>query len=305
MLIKKSLNSDPNFSSLTMSQYVDELKAKKVLLLSSRDLRKKPFLYGEDNYISMLLSEFNKKAIPVTMVLVKEDPQKERENIINNIERSIDDQTLIILHNVSPFNILKTKLRRKATIVMPIYFLSNRTCSFLSNLNNKWGPVFWQVFVDEFIVSSPIVAERLRKMGLIRKISVMPPKYSCPCCCLDLTHLKKFNQTDILPSEVNAVYIGAVFPPRFVLSKIINTLNKDEKRHYTLTIYTSSSVPKQTFRNGNVTVIIYMRTLTDQEKCKILSECDAFVAPFTSTTIDPPLSVIEAEYHGKVILRFG
>lgn len=161
---------------LTISDFLNNLHAKNVLLLSSRDLRKTPLLFGEDNYMSTFVSELNARAVPITFLLV--DRKKGKRELLTNIDSFTNNETVVILHNVSPFYVLKVKLNKKIKVVMPIYFLNNRTCSFLHNLNNRFGPIFWQLFVHEYLFASSEVAKGLKKAGLIRTISIVSPQYT-------------------------------------------------------------------------------------------------------------------------------
>ena len=289
-------------NALKVSDFIDNLKAKKVLLLSSRDLRTKPLLYGEDNYMSTFMSELRARAIPFAFLLV--DESKGTGNLLTEIDHFVDNETLIILHNVSPFYIIKVKFNKKPRVVMPVYFLSNRVCSMLHNLNNRFGPIFWQLLVDEYLVASPAVAEGLKKVGMIRKINIVPPQYSCAYCNYMTNQNRKSHKNGILPSIVNVVYIGKVTEKRFPLLKIIKTMNDDKKRNYKLVIYTSSTIDDQKFQSGNVEVTMFHKKLSEKDKCEILSTCDTFIAPSRLTTMDPPISVIEAEYHGAIVLNF-
>lgn len=252
--------------------------------------------------MSTFMSELRARAIPFAFLLV--DESKGTGNLLTEIDHFVDNETLIILHNVSPFYIIKVKFNKKPRVVMPVYFLSNRVCSMLHNLNNRFGPIFWQLLVDEYLVASPAVAEGLKKVGMIRKINIVPPQYSCAYCNYMTNQNRKSHKNGILPSIVNVVYIGKVTEKRFPLLKIIKTMNDDKKRNYKLVIYTSSTIDDQKFQSGNVEVTMFHKKLSEKDKCEILSTCDTFIAPSRLTTMDPPISVIEAEYHGAIVLNF-
>jgi len=275
------------------------LDTKQVLLLSNRNITVKPFLYGEDYYIHAVISELEKRGIPVKMKVIN------RCNRVKNPPYpEVDKNTLVILHNVSPIHVCKLKMRKKFRVLMPVYFLWNRAASPLSNLRTIFGSVFWQFVVDEYLVPSPNLAEKLKKLGVVRKIRILPPKYSCPFCH-QKDNLKKMELLKAeLPNVVKAVYIGFINHKRFPLRKIIEKLNRDLKRKYELTIYTASPVREKTYCKGNVEVRIVRTKLSEKEKCKVLRESHIYIAPEKGTTMEPSISVIEAEYHGNIIARF-
>jgi uncharacterized protein (UPF0216 family) len=93
-------------------------------------------------------------------------------------------------------------------------------------------------------------------------------------------------------------------PKRFPLTQIIEALNRDEQRKYKLRIYTASQVKEETYQKGNIEVTIIKKTLSDEEKCKILRDSHIFIAPAIGTTMVPSISVMEAEYHGNIVIRF-
>jgi hypothetical protein len=225
-----------------------------------------------------------------------------RDTSSRNIEDLIHKDTLVFLHNVSPFHIIKAKIRKKCKVVVPIYFVWNLEGSIFSNTKGIIGQFLWQPLVNQYLATSAEVAQRLRRIGIARNVTVVGPEYSCPYCDrVDYVSKKKYMMQ--LP-VVKMVYIGAMKPKRFPLQKILQVLNSDRERQYDLKIFTSSEVNEGRFRRGNVDVSVIKKKLSDFEKCGILKESHFFIAPTKGTTMEPPISVTEAEYHGNVIVRF-
>jgi hypothetical protein len=208
-----------------------------------------------------------------------------RDTSSRNIEDLIHKDTLVFLHNVSPFHIIKAKIRKKCKVVVPIYFVWNLEGSIFSNTKGIIGQFLWQPLVNQYLATSAEVAQRLRRIGIARNVTVVGPEYSCPYCDrVDYVSKKKY-----------------MMQP---LQKILQVLNSDRERQYDLKIFTSSEVNEGRFRRGNVDVSVIKKKLSDFEKCGILKESHFFIAPTKGTTMEPPISVTEAEYHGNVIVRF-
>jgi hypothetical protein len=288
-----------------IAKWVSTLAAKRVLLASNRDITVKPFLYGEDYYIHTIVSELERCGVPVNFAIFsgKKMESLGRDAAID-IEKIVDEHTVVILHNVSPFRVCKVKIKKRMKVVMPVYFVWNKLLLAYTNLRGSLGLSFWQPIVDEYLVATPSVAERLRKLGIVRKISILPPEYTCTHCSHIDNSRKRAKLKTQLPRIVEMVYIGSMIPKRFPLPKITDTLNRHSQREYKLRIYTTSQVNNGTYQKGNVEIRIIRRRLSDGEKCKILRESHVFIAPAKGTTMEPSISVLEAEYHGNIIARF-
>jgi glycosyltransferase involved in cell wall biosynthesis len=281
-----------------LKTWIDTLSAKKVLLVSNRDLTMKPFLYGEDYYMHTLAMELEKRKIQVDYLIVPKHNFCKLSIDINKI----DNKELVILQHASPFWLFKAIIKKKIRVVKAVY-LAKQKVSLSTKLRRKLRYLLWQPIIDEYLVPSLILADTLRKLGVVRRISVIPPEYTCIHCSYSENLRKKVDLTKRLPVTVEAVYIGTLTQKRFPLTQILETLNRDCQRTYNLKIYTTSHVKAETYQKGNVEITIIRKKLSDEEKCKILRKSHIFVAPAKNSTIEPPISVIEAEYHGNIIIR--
>ena len=292
-------------NSFNFSNFIKILNANHVFLVSNRDITVKPFLYGEDFYIHGITSKLEKYGISVDYAILQGKKIKYKgQNATVNIGDIVNEHSVIILHNVSPFYALKAKIKKKVRIVMPVYFLWNKSSSLKDTFRTSFGVLFWQPVIDVYLVPSPNLAVALKKRGIIRPIMVLPPEYKCPYCDYTDNLKKRMKLERQLPRVVKAVYIGSLQPRRLPLKKVLETLNRDEQRTYRLTIFTASKVKEESYRIGNAEVNICRRILSGEEKCKILRESHVFIAPAKGTTMEPSISVIEAEYHGNIIARF-
>jgi hypothetical protein len=289
----------------TASIWARNIHEKKVLVLSNQDLTIKPELRGENYYINSLVSKIRNYGINIDVALFKEKKIIFGNHLMfDNLEDIIDDNYLVILHNVSPCFALKTKIVRKAKVAEIKYQVWSKVDNLTANLRSRCGTFLWQALVDEFVVSSFNSARYLERIGIFRKkITLLPPEYSCPLCN-QLNNIKKKEKLNhMLPRVVNCVYIGSLNPKRFSLSKTVVALNRDLDRKYKLTIYTTSQTEDKSYDAGNVEVTIQQKILSASEKCEILRDSHIFIAPAKGTTMDPPISVIEAEWHGNLIMR--
>ncbi len=287
-----------------LQSYAEKFSKEQVLILSNRDLDVRPFLWGEDYYISSLMSQLKRKGIHVDTAIVS--GKKIRVNgssIDENVDEVVHNFTTIILHSNSLSLIFKSRTQNKFKLIMPVYFLKNKCLPTFANLINGFRPLFWQRTVDEYLVASPTIASSLRKIGIIKTINVVPPAYVCPYCNRDGSAGKEELFTKQLPTTVCAVYIGAVLPERFDLKSTVNALERNFGK-YKLTVYTASPVKERLWQENGSTVEVIRKRLSEKEKCEVLKKSHVFVAPKKGTTMEPTISVIEAEYHGNIIGRF-
>jgi len=304
-LIQLCMLKDPFQTALrNMPTLINALVARRVLIISNRDLGVKPLLYGEDYYMHSIASEMERRGILVEFAIFNENKtEPRRRNATIDIEEIVGNHTVVVLHNISPLYICKAKMRKKIWVVMPVYFVWNRI-SPINTIIRSLGLPFWQPLVNEYLVPTPSLAGRLRRLGVVRKISILPPEYTCTHCNQIENSIKRAKLETQLPRVVEMVYIGQMIPKRFPLTTIVNVLNKDDQREYKLGIYTASQVKEETYRKGNAEIRIVRKCLSDKQKCEILRKSDVFIAPAKGTSMEPPISVIEAEYHGNIIVRF-
>ncbi len=285
-----------------LSDWVDTISAQKVVILSkNEDLSRRPILHGEDYYTNSLFEEFVRRGIHVDLCWFNGNSLQVHGGSKKRTNEVIDWGTVVILHGVSPLKIYREKLRGKIKVILPMPFLFNRVRSLSDNLRAIIGVFLLQPLIDEYLTSSSSTAEKLRKLGVLRKLSILPPSYSCPFCTREKYVQKRKCLEQSLPSVTNVVYIGSLIPKRISVDRILSLLSQDLVRQYKLTIYTFSEVNERAYRSKNVEVRIIHRRLVEKEKCEILSAADVFISPAKNTSMNPPLSVIEAEYHGNLI----
>jgi hypothetical protein len=173
----------------------------------------------------------------------------------------------------------------------------------VENLRWSLGRLLWQPVLEEYIATSPHVASGLTKQGVFRRIYLIPPTYFCENCDAN-QHTSKLEQLRrSLPSTVHAIYIGKIRRQRFPLADVMNRLRSDPRRIYELDIYTATPIEERSYKIDNVRINIHRRILSEAQKCDVLSRSHLFVAPKLGTTMDPPLSVLEARYHGNIVLQ--
>ena len=287
----------------TIEDWVRSYTVNQVLLLSNRNIAARPFLYGEDYYMHTLMSKFAELGVSVHIIT-------EHKRNTNSIEakfrtKSIDEMndknTLVILHNTSPYHVCKMRISKRTKVLVPIYFIGHKAFPIHSRLKGIMGLLLWQPLVDEYLVSSLSLAQGLKRLGIIKKINVVRPEYSCSYCDHNENMDKGFNLKRHLPKVVNMVYIGSMSEKRFPLKSLVDGLKRDMERQYKLRIYTASQVPGASYHEGNVEIRILPRRLTNEEKCEILRKSHVFIAPTPGTTMNPSISVIEARFHGNLI----
>jgi glycosyltransferase involved in cell wall biosynthesis len=287
-----------------LQSYAETFAKEQVIIVSNRDLGVRPFLYGEDYYISSLMSQLERKGIHVDTAIVSGKKIRVSGSCIDeNVDEVVHNFTTIILHSNAMSLIFKSKMQNKFKLVMPVYFLKNKCLPTFENLINGLRPFFWQKTVDEYLVASPTIAYGLRKIGVAKTINVVLPAYVCPYCNRGDSTVKEKLFKNQLPTTVYAVYIGPVLPHRFDLKSTVNALERNFGK-YKLTVYTASPVKEQLWQENGSNVEIVCKRLSEKEKCEVLKKSHVFVAPRKSTTMEPTISIIEAEYHGNIIGRF-
>ena len=275
-----------------------------MLFACNRDITLKPHLHGEDYYAYTLFTKLRENRVSVDIAVFSDNAvkfygQDNREDA-QTIDETLRRYDSFLLHGVSPLRLLGVKLRYKVKLLMLVIFLWNRATSNIFNLRWLAGKTLWQPVIDGYVVTSPTLVKGLRCQGIFRRIYVIPPVYECKYCH---SRQNAENQRNRLPQRVKAVYLGSLGPKRFPLVDVIRSLSSDRTRTYELDIYTTTQTPQKTFRIGNVEVNLYNQILSDEEKCRVLRESHLFIAPRDGTTMNPSMSIMEAEYHGITVAR--
>jgi len=297
--------------TLVICHDLKETKKKKthnrVLFVANRDITVKQYIYGEDHYIQSLIKLTREEGgCADVAVIFKDEIKLYRYGGTMSVKNIIDiakDYDVIVLHNVSPAKILRAKLKHKLRTIMPVYFLWNSALPTVSNIVGRIGLTLWQFIVDEYIVPSYSIARGLRLQGIFRKICVIPPLYKCVYCNFEENIKKRSMLTKELPAHVKVVYIGSLNLKRLPLVEVVKRFTKDQSRTYEITIYTADNVDEKVYVVKNVRIKIVKKILSAEEKCRVLRESHMFIAPRRGTTMIPSISVMEADYHGNIIIR--
>jgi hypothetical protein len=288
------------------SDWAKTLRNKRVLVITNRNLNQRPFVFGEDQYVFGLMQELQQNGIQAeTFWLAKKSSaQALKGKKITDLKKVVENYDVIVLHGISPFLLLGAKLKYRLNIVMPVYFLWNKTLPLGSNLKAVLGSTLWQLAVSHYLATSPRVMKGLIARGIFRKIFLIPPTYKCICCNPNLNSHKLSALKAHLPEEVRAVYIGSMENTRFSIDSAIIALRNIKLNSCTLDIYTATARAKQEkIVFGNITVNVTKRLLSEKEKCEVLRDAQIFIAPKFQSTMNPPMCVLEAEYHGNIVIQ--
>jgi hypothetical protein len=300
-LSESLLTNRDDFTSLT-----ETLRDSKVLILTNRDIMNHPRMHGEDSYIYGLYTRLKVHRIEVDVALtVLGKPALVRASQANRVGSlpSLGDYDVIVLHNVSPLWAIRERVKLNTRLLMPVYFLWNKDFHAVGNLRVAIGTWLWQCRVNGFIVASTQIGTTMKRRGVTRKIYFIPPTYACPYCDITKNSEKHLRLTSRLPDRIIVVYIGSIGTRRFHYMSIMNYFYSHPGKKYEFHVYTAALARDATFVHDNVTVNIHQRILSEREKCEVLSQSHMFVAPASGTTMEPPISVIEARHHGNLILR--
>ncbi|MCW4003657.1 MAG: hypothetical protein NWE95_07080 [Candidatus Bathyarchaeota archaeon] len=285
---------------------MNDLKHSKILFLSYKDITIEPHLHGEDRYLFKLFAQLRANEINADICCLPENtiqvsPQGKMSSL-KSYEEIVADYDVVLLHCVSPKMLLRAKFKSDFKLVMPVYFLWNKASSLTFNLKGLMGNLIWQPLISNYIVTSTRILDGLKKRGLFRKIYLIPPTYECKYCnkIENANKLKKLKKS--LPQKIRAVYIGSLNEKRFSINDAVLKLREFGIKDCALDVYTNSSIKQGTYNFGNIIFNVRKKLLLDNEKCKVLSEAHLFIAPKPETTMDPSLSVMEAEYHGNIII---
>jgi hypothetical protein len=264
-------------------------------------------VYGEDYYVLTLMKLIRGMGGSVDVASLSMDGVRLYKHgnfaSMKSINDVAKDYDVIILHNVSPRKIIEAKIKYRIKVIMPIYFLWNKTSPLIHNLIGRMGTTMWQFIVDGYVVPSPLIYKGLRFQGIFKKIYIIPPLYKCPYCNFEENIKKRSMLERRLPVYVKVVYIGSLNLKRLPLKEVVEMFIKDRGRTYEIIIYTADNVSEKVYDVKNVRVRIINRILSTEEKCRILQGSHMFIAPRHETTMIPSISVMEAEYHGNIIVR--
>lgn len=298
---------DNSGSNSGIASWIESIDKSRVLLLSERNITVGPYLKGEDYFMNKLLGHLRAGGILADVFYlskgVKGGYYSGETGKLEKLESLVGKYDLIILHCISPLRLLRAKTKYGVKLGMPVFFLWNNASSLLFNLKGVIGNTFWQPIINEYIVTSSEIERGLRARGVFKKINLISPTYDCKYCNVVENGKKLANLKRQLPKSVRAVYIGSLNVNRFSVDGAVKKLQSFGDCECNLDIYTESSIEEETFTVGNVTVNIKSKILSDEEKCKVLRGAHLFIAPKRHTTMDPPLSVMEASFHGNIVIE--
>jgi len=162
-----------------ITNWAKNIGVSKVFLLTNRDIKFRPTVYGEDYYINTLIMEIEKAGVKVEIAQLCKDKIQFNGRQFNDLADIVSNNSMTIIHNPSPYYGLKSKLTKKVKVVVPVYFINNKVASIKNNLKSIFGIFLWQFFIDEYIVASPILAKNMRRIGVHKKVTVLQPHYAC------------------------------------------------------------------------------------------------------------------------------
>ena len=190
-----------------------------------------------------------------------------------------------------------------------LYLAGLNTDSIKEILLGRIGLLATRAVINFFIVTSYDLLNLLKKICPYSRIVLIPPIVPVEKHDHGIL-LASWNVCDIR-KKATVTYIGNLLPNRVDVVKSLLILIKafDPSRiHlniYSLIIDKKYLVMiKNLTKKYNVYLTLHHKYLTAHEKCEVLKRSDFFISPNPLATMHPPLSILEALYHGVIPIPF-
>jgi hypothetical protein len=268
------------------------MSEKNITIISGRHLNLERPKSGEEAFLQHFVKTLREAGFKVAKI----DPSDSKR--IENLRKS--QIHLVYL----PFRslLLLKKMYPQSTFVYHVYYLNYATLPKYSEIKWRAGLALMSLFVDSYLSTSPVVVQDLRRIILpSRNIFLLEPYYKCNNCSFDCNYkLWSLKVKELQHGFLKILYIGYLNEWRFPYYAILRGLTR-LKHKVDLTVYTAENVNEKVYKYHNVTMHIYPRYLSENLKCDVYRGSHFFMyLPSRNAAIVPPMTLIEAVYHGAV-----
>ena len=199
-------------------------------------------------------------------------------------------------------------------ILMP-YFRSEGSLRYVINPISR---AFYSKFIDDVIVTSPLIKKWLTKLNILgknKRISVIPP----PVDCEFFKPLMSRQKTGFFPQncDFKILYMGPISPTRFPVVTMLETVKILKKNGLNVNLLVlargtefdylwANTINKMAMKMGlNENVTACVKALSEEEKLDYYYLADIVIFPWTQSfvgAVEPPLTLLEAMSCGKIVV---
>ena len=263
------------------------------------------YISGQEYFLYMLKKVLPKYGIDVKIADVY--------GLARNCEYDTDVHSPLHLYYLGFKDIIMLKkLCGSARLIYHVYHVEDVSWTKVHELSWKAFILSIQPLIHAYLATSRSIRSWLRSRAFMVKSILVEPYYECSCGLFHSRNhvnmvLEKFHTR-----EIRMLYIGRLNPyrsPPHVLVKIARGVNKETGRPVRLIIATKtrSSFPTRTRECDDLTVEVINRRIDDEEKCYLYKKSHFFLylTPRGNVAMNPPITVLEAVYHGVIPIVSG
>jgi len=274
-----------------------------VIIVTRGTIDIKSYTSGQEFFIYMLMNILPKYGIHVKITDIKE--------LIKNREHYICNSMHLYYLGFKDITMLK-RLYKDAEMIYHVYHIEDVTWTRTRELSWKAFLLSIQPLVSTYLATSKSVYAWLKSRAFLARSVLVEPYYECPCKVFHSNSYIDMVCEKFHDNEIRMLYLGRVNPyrsPPHMLLEIANNVSKKVKKSVRLVIVTASEkFPEATvFKYSNLTVEIINRRVNDKEKCELYRRSQFFIylTPWGNVAMNPPITILEAVYHGVIPIVSG
>jgi hypothetical protein len=270
------------------------MSEKVIAIISGRALDLDHPKSGEETFLQGLLKVLKEMSFKVIKIDSKRLFEIERF-------RHIKPSQIHLIYVPLKYLLFLKKVFPQSKFVYHVYYLSYATLPKYSEIKWRAGLISMSLFIDSYLATSPILTHSLRLTIPFRNIFLLEPYYKCYYCSFNNNYeLWSSKAEELKHGILRVLYIGYINQWRFPYRAILHGLSKLKHRIH-LIIYTVDQINEIVYSYRNITVSIHSKYLTRDLKCDIYKRSHFFLyLPLKNVAIIPPISLLEAVYHGVI-----
>jgi len=278
----------------------------RVLLLSNRKISES-LIRGEDFYVRELMDILAKRGCHITEAYVEDDRLFHIDKHIVSMAKNKYD--VIHLHQMRLLTHAPLFKKFGSKVFAHVYYIWHAVTGPTNNLARFVSYFLSQRHVDKFVVTSPAMVREMKSIGVSpHKLFVLEPYYHCSSCHLENNIKEMDKRIDLCDEIIRLLYIGPYVSFRIPLSEILAAMRKLDRRYRIQLTIVSFGLPIELVNrtidvSKNVSIEFLNKILSNVEKCELYRRSHFFIfIPKSNVAMCPPLTVLEAVYHGVVPL---
>jgi len=256
------------------------------------------YISGQEFFLNMLIRVLLKHGINLEITSM--------DKLIKSRECHISNSMHLYYTGFKDILMIR-KICKDVRIVYHVYHIEDVSWRKLHELSWKVFLITIQPLIHAYLATSKNIYKWLKHKTFLAKSILVEPYYECSC---NTFHSSKY--IDAIyekhhDHEVKILYIGRLSPyrsPPQMLLEVARGINKKLRRPVELTIVTKSkNLPTRiTLKSIDLKVNLINERIEDHERCELYRKSHFFIyfAPWGNVAMNPPITVLEAVYHGVI-----